>query len=71
MGVISLLEKFKGYLADKAHIEEKYIPYYLKWVSQCYRFLDQRMNQPLDKDLKDQFLKQISKHHEGSVCQLV
>lgn len=59
-----VLEQFRTYLTETAHIQERYIPYYLKWVSKCYRFLDHAVEQPLSRNLKDQFLKEMAKRRE-------
>ncbi|GMT47732.1 MAG: hypothetical protein IEMM0007_1298 [bacterium] len=35
-----MLEGFKEYLLKNAGLHEKHVPYYMKWASLCYRFLD-------------------------------
>jgi len=45
-------------------INEKYIPYYLKWISDDYRFFELSASQALDNDQREQFLKHLSKSHE-------
>lgn len=59
-----MLEPFRTYLTDTAHIQEKYLPYYLKWVSACYRYFNRPIDQPLAKSLKDQFLGNMARGHE-------
>jgi integron integrase len=59
-----MLEQFRTYLTDKAQVKDKYIPYYLKWVSDCYSFFNQPPENPLSNDQKQEFLKHISKRQE-------
>jgi len=59
-----MLEEFRTYLTHKARIKDKYIPYYLKWVSDCYLFFNQPPEHPLSNDQKQEFLKHISKTQE-------
>lgn len=59
-----MLEQFRTYLSHKARIKEKYIPYYLKWVSDCYTFLDGSLEHPLSNEQRQEFLKHISKRQE-------
>lgn len=59
-----MLLVFKDYLIQKAVVKEKYVPYYLKWVSDCYSFLDNSDSQVLSLEQKQQFLKYLSKTHE-------
>ncbi|MEW6162820.1 MAG: integron integrase [Nitrospirota bacterium] len=59
-----MFDRFQDYLLNTAHIGEKYIPYYLKWVSDCYAFLNEPVEKTIPYDRKLQFLKYISKNHE-------
>ncbi len=59
-----MLEPFKNFLSSKGKVNDKYIPFYLKWVSEGYRFLDISLIQPITNEQKDQFLKHLSKNHE-------
>jgi len=59
-----MLEHFRTYLTEKARIKDKYVPYYIKWVSDCYSFLNQPPESPLSNDQKEEFLKHISKKQE-------
>ena len=56
-----MLGGFEGYLTSKAALNEKYIPYYLKWVSYCYSFLDQPDNSLLTSEQVQSYLNHISK----------
>jgi len=53
-----------NYLAKTAHVKTKYVPYYLKWVADCYAFFDLPNSQPVSNDHRKQFLKHISKSYE-------
>jgi integrase len=45
-------------------MKEKYVPYYLKWVADCYGFLDEPMDNFLNIDQKQGFLRHLSRNHE-------
>jgi integron integrase len=59
-----MLEGFEQYLTGNAVIQEKYVPYYLKWVSYCYSFLDQPDDCPLTSDQLQNYLNHVSKTRE-------
>ncbi len=59
-----MLELFKNFLSSKYKVNDKYLPYYLKWVAEGYRFLDTPLSQSITNDQKSQFLKYLSKNHE-------
>lgn len=59
-----MLESFKQFLSSKGKVSDKYIPFYLKWVAESYRFLDIPLIQLITNEQKGQFLKQLSKNHE-------
>ena len=59
-----MLDKFRIYLQDSAKTKLKYIPYYLKWISDCYTFLEIQPPKTIKSDQKQQFLKHLSKNHE-------
>jgi len=59
-----MFDRFHDYLLNTGHIGEKYIPYYLKWVSDCYSFLNEPVEKIILYDRKLQFLKHLSKNHE-------
>jgi hypothetical protein len=56
-----MLEPFKNFLSSKGKVNAKYIPFYLKWVTEGYRFLDIPLSQPIKNEQKAWFLKQSSK----------
>lgn len=59
-----MLESFKNFLSSKGKVNDKYLPYYLKWVTEGLRFLDIPLSQTITNDQKSQFLKYLSKNHE-------
>lgn len=59
-----MISDFKAYLRQKAVIKDKYIPYYLKWISDCYAFHDESDSAVLDRTKKEQFLTHIAKTFE-------
>lgn len=59
-----MLRDYESFLVRKGNIKSPNIPYYIKWVSDCYRFLDESDFKRLSSDQKDQFLSQMAKNHE-------
>ena len=59
-----MLESFKQFLLTKGKINEKYLPFYVKWLTEGFRFLDIPLSQPITNEQKSQFLKHLSKSHE-------
>jgi hypothetical protein len=51
-------------LSLKYNINDKYLPFYLRWVTEGYRFLDIPLSQSITNEQKSQFLKYLSKNHE-------
>ena len=59
-----MLQVFNQFLSAKERIPEKNIPYYVKWVSDCYRYFDIPETQPLTNDQNAKFLNHLAKKHE-------
>ncbi|MEW6602051.1 MAG: integron integrase [Nitrospirota bacterium] len=59
-----MLDSFKQFLSSKERIQDKYLPYYLRWVRECYRFLDLSESNAITNEQKTTFLKHLSKKHE-------
>lgn len=59
-----MLEQFRNFLSLKGRIQRKYLPFYLRWVTDCYRFLDLPLSKSTTGEQKSQFLKYLSKSHE-------
>ena len=60
-----MLRTFRDYLDQKALIQAKYIPYYLKWVGECYSFLDRPDSEPTSVEDRERFIKHIANTREG------
>lgn len=58
-----MFPEFKHYLANKALVSEKYVPFYLKWVADCYAFLSLPVATYLKSEQRQQYLKHIAKDH--------
>lgn len=59
-----MLSAFKNNLIKKALVQDRYIPYYLKWVSDCYSFLDKSDSNTLSAEEKSRFIKHLAKTNE-------
>ncbi len=59
-----MIEPFKQFLSLKGGVQSKYLPFYLRWVTDCYLFLDIPLSQFITNEQKSQFLKQLGKSHE-------
>lgn len=59
-----MLEKFKAYLAGKGTVKQHHIPYYLKWASDCYTYLNMADSICISNEQKQDFLKYLAKNHE-------
>lgn len=59
-----MLDRFQKYLLENTHINSKYIPYYLKWISECYAFHDMPIEHRIISDQKQQFLAHLAKTYE-------
>ena len=58
------LTDFNSYLASKSAVNKKYVPYYVRWVSACYDFVNQPLSEVLTKEQKEDFFKHFAKNHE-------
>jgi len=59
-----MLKEFQAYLSAEKHVKDKYVPCYLKWVSECYNYFNESIENRLPIDKKQVFLKYLSKNHE-------
>ena len=62
-----MFEEFKAFLLHRGSIKPQYVPFYLKWVSDCYTFLNVIPATRLNGDPRKQFLHYMSKGHEDSL----
>ncbi len=59
-----MLDQFHKFLMKNGHIGEKYLPYYVKWVSECYTYLNETIEHKIVSEQKQQFLNHLSTNHE-------
>jgi hypothetical protein len=55
---------YEDFLTKKGTVKTQYVPYYLKWVSDCYGFLDKPLSDRLRGEQRKQFLSHMEKRHE-------
>jgi hypothetical protein len=56
-----MLPAFEQFLSDKERIPQKNALYYVKWVSDCYRYFDKPETQLLTNEQNVEFLSRLSK----------
>ncbi|MEW6586274.1 MAG: hypothetical protein AB1442_11775 [Nitrospirota bacterium] len=59
-----MLNNFESYLLRKGTIKSNYVPYYLKWVADCYSFLNIPISDRINGDQRMKFLDDLAKRHE-------
>lgn len=59
-----MFDQFQKYLLNNRHQKDKYIPYYLKWISDCYSFINAPVEDRLNSEQKQHFLSHLAKSHE-------
>lgn len=59
-----MLRNYEGFLTRKGSVRGQYVPYYVKWVSECYHFLNEPLSNRLSLEKKKQYLTDIAKRHE-------
>lgn len=59
-----MFESFKRFLLHKGSIKSQYVPFYLKWVSDCYHLLNVTSGTRINSDQRKQFLAHMAKSHE-------
>jgi integron integrase len=59
-----MIEGFKEYLLRRGSVKSQYVPFYIKWVSTGYEFLDIDPSARLTIDQKKQFLTHMSKRYK-------
>ncbi len=59
-----MLLPFKNHIINKSLVKEKHVPYYLKWISDCYSFLNEPDSVILNLEQKRHFLKHLARNHE-------
>ena len=56
-----MLERFEQYLVNNGSIGSKQIPYYIKWVLDCYTFLNCGLETILSSEKRKQYLEYLTK----------
>ncbi len=65
-----MLKTFRDYLLSEGAVKPGYVPYYVKWVGDCYAFLDLSDSSPLNSSQRNRFLSHMAKTYEdGQVKQ--
>jgi integron integrase len=59
-----MLRAYEAFLVKKGTVKPQSVPYYLKWVSDCYSFLNEPLSRRLGAEQKKQFLLDMAKGHE-------
>jgi hypothetical protein len=59
-----MLRPYEAFLTKKGSVRSQYIPFYLKWVSDCYTFLNETLSNRLTSEQCNQFLSHMAKRHE-------
>jgi integron integrase len=59
-----MLRAFEAFLTKKGTVKTQSVPFYLKWVSDCYAFLNEPVSNRLSSEQKKQFLLNMAKRHE-------
>jgi hypothetical protein len=59
-----MLRAFEVFLTKKGAVKTQNAPYYLKWVSDCYSFLNEPLSNRVSSEQKKQFLSDIAKRYE-------
>jgi hypothetical protein len=54
---------YEAFLVKKGTIKPQYVPFYLKWVSDCYSFLNEPLSNRLGAEQKRPFLSEMAKRH--------
>lgn len=60
-----MLSKFSDYLANKASVKPKHLPFCLRWVADCYALLQVPDGTPLNNDQNRLFLAHLAQTHEN------
>ena len=63
-----MLKAYETFLNKKRSLKPQYIPYHLKWILDCYQFLNQPLSTRLDSDQKRQFLSDMGAVHPPTRC---
>jgi hypothetical protein len=58
------MKAFANYLHTKYRLKQKYLPFYIKWVTECYHFLNCPLHEPVSQEQAQEFIKHLSRSRE-------
>ncbi len=59
-----MLRAYEAFLIKKGTIKSQYVPFYLKWVFNCYAFLNESFSNRPGNEQKKQYLSDMAKRQE-------
>jgi hypothetical protein len=59
-----MLRAFEASLTKNGTATTQCVPFYLKWVSDCYAFLSESLSNRFGSEQNKQFLTHMAKRHE-------
>lgn len=59
-----MLDQFQQYLLKDGRVKDNDIPYYIKWISDCYSFINEQVEHRLSSEQKQQFFKHLAESQE-------
>ncbi len=59
-----MLNRFQQFIQGKERINEKNIPYYIRWISDGYTYINKEIGQRLSSEQKQQFLSHLAQTHD-------
>lgn len=59
-----MLKAYEALLTKKGTVKTQFVPFYLKWVSDCYALLNEPLSNRLGREQKNQILSHMAKRHE-------
>jgi integron integrase len=59
-----VLNNYRDYLLSEGSVKSNYVPYYVKWINDCYSFLNIPCSARINSDQKKQFLSYMAKEFE-------
>jgi hypothetical protein len=59
-----MLKAFESFLVNKGATRTQYVFFYVRWVAECYRFLEHPLSNRLNSEQRSGFLSHMAKRHE-------
>lgn len=60
-----MLDRFQQFIQERERINEKNIPYYIRWISDGYKYINKTVEQRLSSEQRQQFLSHLAQTHEN------